>query len=50
MIQINNLKKEFKQGKSNIQVLKNVDLEIQEGEFVAIMGPSGAGKVRCFNF
>lgn len=44
MIKVNNLTKEFFQGQQRTQVLKGVDLNIEEGEFVAIMGPSGSGK------
>ena len=44
MIKVNNLTKEFTQGQQRTQVLKGVDLNIEEGEFVAIMGPSGSGK------
>ncbi|MDY2729095.1 MAG: ABC transporter ATP-binding protein [Clostridiales bacterium] len=49
MIKINNLSKEFK-GKSFTQkVLKNINLEIKDGEFVTIMGPSGGGKSTLLN-
>lgn len=44
MIQVKNLKKEFLQGQERTKVLKDVSLQIKEGEFVAIMGPSGSGK------
>jgi putative ABC transport system ATP-binding protein len=44
MIKVKNIKKSFKQGDVETKVLKGVDLEIKEGEFVAIMGRSGAGK------
>ncbi|MEI3606343.1 ABC transporter ATP-binding protein [Pseudogracilibacillus sp. SE30717A] len=44
MIKIDNLKKEFIQGQEKTQVLKGADLNVREGEFVAIMGPSGSGK------
>ena len=44
MIKVGNLKKEFIHGQERTQVLKGVDLNVEEGEFVAIMGPSGSGK------
>ncbi|CAM4085107.1 ABC transporter ATP-binding protein [Lederbergia lenta] len=44
MIKVSDLTKEFSQGQERTQVLKGIDLNIEEGEFVAIMGPSGSGK------
>src|SRR3989339_909977 len=44
MIEIKNLKKSFKDGESETEVLKGIDFMAKNGEFVAIMGRSGAGK------
>jgi putative ABC transport system ATP-binding protein len=44
MIQVKNLKKSFKDGESITEVLKGIDFTAQGGEFIAIMGRSGAGK------
>ncbi|MBG9453108.1 ABC transporter ATP-binding protein [Lysinibacillus sphaericus] len=44
MIKVRNLKKEFIQGQERTQVLKGFDLNVEKGEFVAVMGPSGSGK------
>ena len=44
MIQLRNLEKSYKSGFGKTYVLRQVDLDIKEGEFITIMGPSGAGK------
>jgi putative ABC transport system ATP-binding protein len=44
ILQIENLSKDYVQGDRQVHVLKGLQLEIQEGESVAIVGPSGSGK------
>ena len=44
ILKVNNLKKSFELGKSQVEILKGISFEISEGEMVAITGPSGAGK------
>ena len=44
IIEVKNLTKVFKDGTDITRVLKGIDFEVKEGEFVAIMGRSGAGK------
>jgi putative ABC transport system ATP-binding protein len=44
MIELHDIKKSFKLGKSYLPILKGVDLKINSGEYVTLMGPSGSGK------
>jgi len=44
MISLKNIVKYYKSGFGNTFVLRDINLEITEGEFVTIMGPSGSGK------
>ena len=49
MIQISNLHKSYVMGNNSLHVLKGMDLDIAEGEFVSIMGSSGSGKSTLLN-
>lgn len=49
MIKIEDLSKVYSNGNIQVKALKTVSLEIEEGEFVAIMGPSGSGKSTMMN-
>jgi ABC-type lipoprotein export system ATPase subunit len=44
MIALRNLEKSYSHGVSKTFVLRQIDLDVKEGEFLSIMGPSGAGK------
>ncbi|EGU62553.1 ABC transporter, ATP-binding protein [Streptococcus mitis bv. 2 str. SK95] len=49
LISLKNICRNYRNGEQELQVLKNINLEIGEGEFVAIMGPSGSGKSTLMN-
>jgi len=49
MIKISNLHKSYVMGSNSLHVLKGLDLEVEEGEFVSIMGSSGSGKSTLLN-
>jgi len=49
VIKLENISKSYGEGDAITQVLKGIDLQIQSGEFVSIMGPSGSGKSTLLN-
>ena len=48
-IEFKNVKKEYQMGEVTIKALDNTSFNIEKGELVVIVGPSGAGKTTCLN-
>ena len=49
IMHIRNVVKSFSRGGERIEVLKHLNLEVPEAEFLGIMGPSGSGKTTLLN-
>ncbi|MFU2136481.1 MacB family efflux pump subunit [Gallibacterium anatis] len=49
IIEIKNLNKFFGEGENRVHILKNIHLEIEQGDFIAIIGASGSGKSTLMN-
>lgn len=49
ILEMHNICKEYPMGKSVAQILKHIDLQVHENDYLAIMGPSGSGKTTLMN-
>ncbi len=49
LIRLEGITKVYGHGQAAMHALRAIDLEIEEGDFVAVMGPSGSGKSTCLN-
>ena len=48
-LEISHLKKGFGTGENHIEVLKDINLKVSQGEFCVLLGPSGSGKSTLLN-
>ncbi|WP_233843521.1 ABC transporter ATP-binding protein [Dyella sp. 2HG41-7] len=49
LIELRDLSKVYERGKQKVEVLHHINLDIAEGDFLALMGPSGSGKTTLLN-
>ena len=49
LIEIRDLSKVYERGKQKLEVLHHIDLDVDDGDFLALMGPSGSGKTTLLN-
>jgi putative ABC transport system ATP-binding protein len=49
LVEVENVEKSFKRGSEEIHVLTGLNLQVPQGEFLALMGPSGSGKSTLLN-
>ena len=49
LVEIRKLSKVYERGREKLEVLHHVDLDIEQGDFLALMGPSGSGKTTLLN-
>ena len=49
LVEMRDICKDYPQGKDFVHILKNINLEVAEGDYLAIMGPSGSGKTTLMN-
>ena len=49
LVELRNIHKSFSMGKEEVEILHGINLSVEKGEFVAMMGPSGSGKSTTMN-